>query len=288
MQIGDSFSDYGKYVGLKHLTIFGGVKQGPQVEALRGGVDILIATPGRLHDLIGQRFVELDAITHFVLDEADRMLDMGFVADIKRLLPLLPKSRQTLFFGDDACGHSGALEKYADRPRAGGGDSGCVGGGCDRSAGLFRGEAGEEETARILLREEDKSVLVFSRTKHGADNISRLLSKSGIRSEAIHGNKSQNHRQRVLTDFKSGKIRVMVATDIAARGIDIRELEIVINYDLPDVPETYVHRIGRTGRAGHSGTALTFCTPDERPLMKDIQRLTGKNSMRKHTVHNNL
>mgnify|MGYP000765369189 CR=1 FL=1 len=127
-----------------------------------------------------------------------------------------------------------------------------------------------------LLREEDKSVLVFSRTKHGADNISRLLSKSGIRSEAIHGNKSQNHRQRVLTDFKSGKIRVMVATDIAARGIDIRELEIVINYDLPDVPETYVHRIGRTGRAGHSGTALTFCTPDERPLMKDIQRLTGK------------
>lgn len=149
VQIGDSFSDYGKYVGLKHLTIFGGVKQGPQVEALRGGVDILIATPGRLHDLIGQRFVELDAITHFVLDEADRMLDMGFVADIKRLLPLLPKSRQTLFFGDDACGHSGALEKYADRPRAGGGDSGCVGGGCDRSAGLFRGEAGEEETARI-------------------------------------------------------------------------------------------------------------------------------------------
>lgn len=150
VQIGDSFSDYGKYVGLKHLTIFGGVKQGPQVEALRGGVDILIATPGRLHDLIGQGFVELDAITHFVLDEADRMLDMGFVADIKRLLPLLPKSRQTLlFFGDDACGHRGALEKYADRPRAGGGDSGFVGGGCDRSAGLFRGEAGEEETARI-------------------------------------------------------------------------------------------------------------------------------------------
>lgn len=288
MQIGDSFSDYGKYVGLKHLTIFGGVKQGPQVEALRGGVDILIATPGRLHDLIGQRFVELDAITHFVLDEADRMLDMGFVADIKRLLPLLPKSRQTLFFGDDACGHSGALEKYADRPvRV---EVTPVASAVDAiDQRVYFVEKPEKKKLLVsLLREEDKSVLVFSRTKHGADNISRLLSKSGIRSEAIHGNKSQNHRQRVLTDFKSGKIRVMVATDIAARGIDIRELEIVINYDLPDVPETYVHRIGRTGRAGHSGTALTFCTPDERPLMKDIQRLTGKNSMRKHTVHNNL
>lgn len=262
MQIGDSFSDYGKYVGLKHLTIFGGVKQGPQVEALRGGVDILIATPGRLHDLIGQGFVELDAITHFVLDEADRMLDMGFVADIKRLLPLLPKSRQTLlFFGDDACGHRGALEKYADRPvRVEVTPVSSAVAAIDQRV-YFVEKPEKKKLLVSLLREEDKSVLVFSRTKHGADNISRLLSKSGIRSEAIHGNKSQNHRQRVLTDFKSGKIRVMVATDIAARGIDIRELEIVINYDLPDVPETYVHRIGRTGRAGHSGTALTFCTP---------------------------
>lgn len=277
VQIGDSFSDYGKYVGLKHLTIFGGVKQGPQVEALRGGVDILIATPGRLHDLIGQGFVELDAITHFVLDEADRMLDMGFVADIKRLLPLLPKSRQTLFFSATMPADIVALSKsmLTDPVRV---EVTPVSSAVDAiDQRVYFVEKPEKKKLLVsLLREEDKSVLVFSRTKHGADNISRLLSKSGIRSEAIHGNKSQNHRQRVLADFKSGKIRVMVATDIAARGIDIRELEIVINYDLPDVPETYVHRIGRTGRAGHSGTALTFCTPDERPLMKDIQRLTGK------------
>lgn len=277
VQIGDSFSDYGKYVGLKHLTIFGGVKQGPQVEALRGGVDILIATPGRLHDLIGQGFVELDAITHFVLDEADRMLDMGFVADIKRLLPLLPKSRQTLFFSATMPADIVALSKsmLTDPVRV---EVTPVSSAVDAiDQRVYFVEKPEKKKLLVsLLREEDKSVLVFSRTKHGADNISRLLSKSGIRSEAIHGNKSQNHRQRVLADFKSGKIRVMVATDIAARGIDIRELEIVINYDLPDVPETYVHRIGRTGRAGHSGTAFTFCTPDERPLMKDIQRLTGK------------
>ena len=297
MQIGDSFSDYGKYVGLKHLTIFGGVKQGPQVEALRGGVDILIATPGRLHDLIGQRFVELDAITHFVLDEADRMFaklkkfkvlwislfvrenaDAEWTrADIKRLLPLLPKSRQTLFFSATMPADIVALSKsmLTDPVRV---EVTPVASAVDAiDQRVYFVEKPEKKKLLVsLLREEDKSVLVFSRTKHGADNISRLLSKSGIRSEAIHGNKSQNHRQRVLTDFKSGKIRVMVATDIAARGIDIRELEIVINYDLPDVPETYVHRIGRTGRAGHSGTALTFCTPDERPLMKDIQRLTGK------------
>ena len=277
VQIGDSFSDYGKYVGLKHLTIFGGVKQGPQVEALRGGVDILIATPGRLHDLIGQGFVELDAITHFVLDEADRMLDMGFVADIKRLLPLLPKSRQTLFFSATMPADIVALSKsmLTDPVRVEVTPVSSAVAAIDQRV-YFVEKPEKKKLLVSLLREEDKSVLVFSRTKHGADNISRLLSKSGIRSEAIHGNKSQNHRQRVLTDFKSGKIRVMVATDIAARGIDIRELEIVINYDLPDVPETYVHRIGRTGRAGHSGTALTFCTPDERPLMKDIQRLTGK------------
>ena len=225
VQIGDSFSDYGKYVGLKHLTIFGGVKQGPQVEALRGGVDILIATPGRLHDLIGQRFVELDAITHFVLDEADRMLDMGFVADIKRLLPLLPKSRQTLFFSATMPADIVALSKsmLTDPVRV---EVTPVASAVDAiDQRVYFVEKPEKKKLLVsLLREEDKSVLVFSRTKHGADNISRLLSKSGIRSEAIHGNKSQNHRQRVLTDFKSGKIRVMVATDIAARGIDIREL----------------------------------------------------------------
>lgn len=213
------------------------MKQGPQVEALRGGVDILIATPGRLHDLIGQGFVELDAITHFVLDEADRMLDMGFVADIKRLLPLLPKSRQTLFFSATMPADIVALSKsmLTDPVRV---EVTPVSSAVDAiDQRVYFVEKPEKKKLLVsLLREEDKSVLVFSRTKHGADNISRLLSKSGIRSEAIHGNKSQNHRQRVLADFKSGKIRVMVATDIAARGIDIRELEIVINYDLPDVP----------------------------------------------------
>lgn len=277
VQIGDSFTDYGKYTGLKHLTIFGGVKQGPQTDALRGGVDILVATPGRLHDLIGQGFIKLDAITHFVLDEADRMLDMGFIADIKRLLPMLPKSRQTLFFSATMPADIVSLSKsiLTNPVRV---EVTPVSSAVDTiDQRVYFVEKPEKKKLLVsLLKEEDKSVLVFSRTKHGADNISRLLTKSGIRSEAIHGNKSQNHRQRVLTDFKTGKIQVMVATDIAARGIDIQELEVVINYDLPDVAETYVHRIGRTGRAGHSGTALTFCTQDEQPIMKDIQRLTGK------------
>ena len=277
LQIGESFDAYGKYLKLRSTVIFGGVGQAPQVEALKKGVDILIACPGRLNDLIGQGFIDLSNLEIFVLDEADRMLDMGFVADIKRLLPLLPKSRQTLFFSATMPADIVALSKsmLTDPVRVEVTPVSSAVAAIDQRV-YFVEKPEKKKLLVSLLREEDKSVLVFSRTKHGADNISRLLSKSGIRSEAIHGNKSQNHRQRVLTDFKSGKIRVMVATDIAARGIDIRELEIVINYDLPDVPETYVHRIGRTGRAGHSGTALTFCTPDERPLMKDIQRLTGK------------
>ena len=277
IQIDECCRDYARYTDIRHCVIFGGVNQRPQVDALQRGIDLLVATPGRLLDLIGQGYVSLSDIRFFVLDEADRMLDMGFVADIKRLLPLLPKSRQTLFFSATMPADIVALSKsmLTDPVRV---EVTPVSSAVDAiDQRVYFVEKPEKKKLLVsLLREEDKSVLVFSRTKHGADNISRLLSKSGIRSEAIHGNKSQNHRQRVLADFKSGKIRVMVATDIAARGIDIRELEIVINYDLPDVPETYVHRIGRTGRAGHSGTAFTFCTPDERPLMKDIQRLTGK------------
>ena len=277
LQISECLDEYARYTPVRHGVMFGGVNQRPQVTMLQKGIDILVATPGRLLDLMSQGFLSLDQVKYFVLDEADRMLDMGFIHDIKRILPKLPKEKQTLFFSATMPADIVALSKsmLTDPVRV---EVTPVASAVDAiDQRVYFVEKPEKKKLLVsLLREEDKSVLVFSRTKHGADNISRLLSKSGIRSEAIHGNKSQNHRQRVLTDFKSGKIRVMVATDIAARGIDIRELEIVINYDLPDVPETYVHRIGRTGRAGHSGTALTFCTPDERPLMKDIQRLTGK------------
>ena len=277
LQISECLDEYARYTPVRHGVMFGGVNQRPQVTMLQKGIDILVATPGRLLDLMSQGFLSLDQVKYFVLDEADRMLDMGFIHDIKRILPKLPKEKQTLFFSATMPADIVALSKsmLTDPVRVEVTPVSSAVAAIDQRV-YFVEKPEKKKLLVSLLREEDKSVLVFSRTKHGADNISRLLSKSGIRSEAIHGNKSQNHRQRVLTDFKSGKIRVMVATDIAARGIDIRELEIVINYDLPDVPETYVHRIGRTGRAGHSGTALTFCTPDERPLMKDIQRLTGK------------
>lgn len=278
IQIGDSFTEYGKYTGLKHTTIFGGVKAGPQIATLKAGVDILIATPGRLLDLIGQGIVKLDGLTHFVLDEADRMLDMGFIADIRRLLPLIPKKRQTLFFSATMPKEIVSLsETILTRPvRVEVTPVSSAVDTIDQSVYFVEKPEKKKLLVSLLQQEEDKSVLIFSRTKHGADNISRILKKSGIRSEAIHGNKSQGQRQRALSDFKSGKVRVMVATDIAARGIDIQELEMVINYDLPDVPETYVHRIGRTGRAGHTGIALSFCSGEEQKMVKEIQKLTGK------------
>ena len=278
LQINDCFTDYGKYTGLRHTAIFGGVKQHPQTEKLRQGVDILIATPGRLLDLIGQGEVKLESLTHFVLDEADRMLDMGFIADIRRLLPMLPAERQTLFFSatmpKDIVALSGSILHDPARvevtPVSSTVDT------VDQRIYFVEKPEKKGLLISLLKQESDKSVLVFSRTKPGADSISRILKKAGIRSEAIHGNKSQGQRQRALGDFKSGKIQVMVATDIAARGIDINELNMVINYDLPDVAETYVHRIGRTGRAGRSGTALSFCSKDEHVMVKDIQKLTGR------------
>lgn len=278
IQIGDCFTDYGKYTTLKHTTIFGGVKQGPQVEIIQCGVDILIATPGRLLDLINQRIVDLRTLKYFVLDEADRMLDMGFIADIRRLLPLIPQKRQTLFFSATAPKDIITLSRsilhnpvrVAVTPVSSAVDT------VNQRICFVEKPEKKGLLVSVLKKESQKSVIVFSRTKHGADNIARTLKKAGIQSEAIHGNKSQVQRQRVLTDFKSGKVKVMVATDIAARGIDIRELEMVINYDLPDVAETYVHRIGRTGRAGHSGVAITFCTKDEKSMVNDIQKLTGK------------
>ena len=277
IQIGENITDYGKYTGIRHAIIFGGVKQGPQTDLLQAGVDILVATPGRLLDLIRQGYVNLSSITHFVLDEADRMLDMGFIADIRRLLPMLPTKRQTLFVSatmpKDIVNLSRSILSNPTRvevtPVSSAVDTveQCV---------YFVEKPEKKKLLVSLLKQEKKSVLVFSRTKHGADNISRLLKKSGIKSEAIHGDKSQGQRQRALSNFKAGAIRVMVATDIAARGIDIQELEIVINYDLPDVAETYVHRIGRTGRAGHFGTAVTFCSEEEQSKIREIQVLTGK------------
>ncbi len=278
LQIDECFTDYGKHTGLHHTAIFGGVKQGPQVEKLRGGIDILIATPGRLLDLIGQGMVKLNDLTHFVLDEADRMLDMGFIADIRRLVTMLPKVRQTLFFSATMPDAIVSLSHFILHnparvevtPAASTVDA------VDQCIYFVEKPDKKGLLVDVLRKEADKSVLVFSRTKHGADNISRILKKAGIRSEAIHGDKSQVQRQRALSDFKAGKVKVMVATDIAARGIDIKELGMVINYDLPDIVETYVHRIGRTGRAGHSGTALTFCSQDDHMIVKDIQKLVGK------------
>ena len=278
IQIDECFEDYSQYTNLRHAVVFGGVNQRPQVDQLRRGVDILTATPGRLLDLIAQKHISLNGISHFVLDEADRMLDMGFIHDIKRLLPLLPKQKQTLFFSATMPTAIAKLSRsilskpvrVEVTPASSAVDT------VDQHLYFVEKSLKSNLLFTVLQKAQSKSVLVFSRTKHGADRIARVLNKKGIGCEAIHGNKSQNARQRALTNFKSGKTRVIIATDIAARGIDIADLEMVINYDLPDVAETYVHRIGRTGRAGKSGTALSFCAPDERMMVKDIQKLTGK------------
>ena len=278
IQISECITDYAKHTSIRHTVIFGGVKQHAQTEELRRGTDILVATPGRLLDLIKQGFIKLNSIQHFVLDEADRMLDMGFIHDIKRILPLLPKVKQTLFFSATMpsviVSLSASILKNPVRVEVA-----PVSSVVDTIAQyIYFVEKPEKKDllVNLLSKEQKKSVLVFSRTKHGADKIARILKKAGIGSSAIHGNKSQNARQQALSDFKSNKIRVLIATDIAARGIDIDQLGLVINYDLPDVAETYVHRIGRTGRAGNTGTALSFCAPEERPMLKDIQKLTGK------------
>jgi ATP-dependent RNA helicase RhlE len=277
-QIADSFRDYARHTPLRHTVIFGGVKQKPQTDALAAGVDILVATPGRLNDLMNQGFIRLDHVRHFVLDEADRMLDMGFIADIKRLLPRLPAKKQTLFFSATMPPPIATLARTILRdpvkvevtPVASVVDT------IEQHLYLVEKEQKKELLISLLREQREKSVLVFSRTKHGADRIARVLTKAGIGSEAIHGDKSQGARERALANFKSGKTRVMIATDIAARGIDIIDLPMVINYDLPDVAETYVHRIGRTGRAGNAGTALTFCSREEEVIVRDIQKLTGK------------
>ena len=278
IQIGESFTAYGKYTGVRHTVIFGGVGQKPQTDALERGVDVLIATPGRLLDLINQGFISLKYLDYFVLDEADRMLDMGFIHDIKRILPLLPKKRQSLFFSATMPPEIERLagtilhepQKVEATPASSTVDK------IDQSV-YFVEKAEKVSLLTHLLKDSSlESVLVFTRTKHGADKVARVLAKANIGAEAIHGNKSQTARQRALTNFKDHTTRVLIATDIAARGIDVDHLSHVINYELPNVPETYVHRIGRTGRAGRSGVAYSFCDAEEVPYLKDIQKLIGK------------
>ena len=277
IQIDECCRDYARYTPIRHCVIFGGVNQRPQVDALQKGVDLLVATPGRLLDLIGQGYMTLDTIRFFVLDEADRMLDMGFIHDIRRILPLLPERRQTLFFSATMPESIAALAAKILRnpvlvtvtPPASVVET-------IAQTVHFAEKAEKSQLLIDLLSASDaQQVLVFSRTKHGADKLAKILNRAGIRSCAIHGNKSQNARVKAMNDFKSGECRVMIATDIAARGIDIDQLPLVINYELPEVAETYVHRIGRTGRAGHEGAAWSFCSEDEFEYLCDIQKLTG-------------
>lgn len=278
IQIEESFRAYGSFLSLKTCVVFGGVGQNPQVETLKRGPEILVATPGRLLDLINQGFIDLKHIEIFVLDEADRMLDMGFVHDVKRVITKLPAKRQTLFFSATMPMEIQSLanailvnpEKLEVTPVSSTAET--------IQQQVFFVDKGNKKNllAHILKDENINPVLVFTRTKHGADKVVKDLIRLNISAEAIHGNKSQNARQRALTNFKERATRVLVATDIAARGIDVDELAYVINYELPNVPETYVHRIGRTGRAGLSGTAFSFCEQEEVPYLKDIQKLIGK------------
>ncbi len=277
IQIDESLAAYGKQTKLKHAVIFGGVSQNPQVQQIRRGVDILVATPGRLLDLMNQGYISLKQLQIFVLDEADRMLDMGFIHDVKKVIKNIPEKRQTLFFSAtmpeeiqslanmmlknltkiEVTPPSSTVEKIEQRV-------------------YFTNKPDKRKLLLHLLQSNGiDNALVFTRTKHGADKVARFLDKAKISSAAIHGNKSQNARQNALRNFKSGNLNVLVATDIAARGIDIDELTHVFNFDLPNVPETYVHRIGRTGRAGNEGVAISFCAADERKDLKDIEKLAA-------------
>ena len=278
IQIADNFTIYGKHTNIRNTVIFGGVKQGAQTQALRRGVDILVATPGRLLDLMQQGFISLSAIEYFVLDEADQMLDMGFIHDIKKILAKLPSKRQSLFFSatmptsivDLSHKILGDFEKVTVKPEQATAEK-------VEQAVYFVSKKGKIKLLVYLLETQSiKSTLVFSRTKHGANKIVKLLDRDGIKAAAIHGNKSQTARQKALENFKKGIITVLVATDIAARGIDIDELALVVNYDIPNIPETYVHRIGRTGRAKASGVAISFCDQEERAYLRDIQKLINQ------------
>ena len=275
VQIGQSFDAYAKYTNITQLTIFGGVSQNPQVDTLKSGIDILIATPGRLLDLHKQGFIDLDHLHTLVLDEADQMLEMGFVNDVKKIVKLTPKNRQTLLFSATMPIAIRELAEMFLQDPAKVSVSPVSSTAENVEQRIYFVEKTEKRNLlyHLIKNENLSDVLVFSRTKHGADNVVKALRKNNIAAEAIHGDKSQNARQRVLDAFKNKEVGVLVATDIAARGIDIDQLPFVINFDLPNIPETYVHRIGRTGRAGNGGIAISFCGKDEHPYWKDIMKL---------------
>ena len=277
VQIDDNFKTYAKFTNIKTAVIYGGVPQYRQTKKLKNGVDIIVATPGRLLDLINQGYIKLDQVKHFVLDEADLMLDMGMIDDVKKIVKYVPKKRQTMFFSATM---PKAIEKLTreilNNPvRV---EVAPVSSTSERikQEVYYVDQSNKTNLLLHILKDESlESVLVFSRTKHGADRITQALNNNGHQSQAIHGNKSQKQRQRALNNFKTRKTRILVATDIAARGIDIADLSHVINYNLPEVPETYVHRIGRTGRSGNEGVAISFCDNNERSMLKGVQRLTG-------------
>jgi len=275
IQIGENCTKYGKFAGVNNTVIFGGVKQSAQTRALNNGVDILVATPGRLLDLMNQGYISLKDVKYCVLDEADHMLDMGFIHDIKKVIAALPKQRQSLFFSATmpqsivklSQSILGTPEKVTIKPEQATADK------VEQALYYVSKKSKTKLLVHLIQQNEIDSVLVFSRTKHGANKIVKQLDKVQIKAEAIHGNKSQGARQRALENFKNRETRVLIATDIAARGIDVSQLELVINFDLPNIPETYVHRIGRTGRAKNSGIAISFCDIEERAYLRDIQKL---------------
>ncbi len=278
IQISESFTTYGKYTGIKNTVIFGGVTQGSQTNALRRGVDVLVATPGRLLDLIDQGFINLRFIKYFVLDEADRMLDMGFIHDIRKIIAILPVKRQSLFFSATMPKNIVELsrkilrdpEKVEVSPVSSTAET-------IKQYLYYTNKSSKKDLLYYILQDQNiEQALLFSRTKHGADKIARNLKKKKIKTASIHGDKAQNQRQKALRDFKDGQIRILVATDIAARGIDIDKMKYVINYDIPNIAETYVHRIGRSGRAGEEGTAISICEPEENAFIKDIEKLINR------------
>jgi len=287
-QIDQSFATYGQFLRFRHTAIFGGVRQGPQVRILSQGVDILVATPGRLIDLMNQGYIILKGVEFFVLDEIDRMLDMGFINDMRKIVSALPQKRQSFFFSATMSPQTGEfaknLLKNAVRVEASPQASTLE---CIEQRVFFVDQNNKYPLLQGLFNQKDMDrVLVFTRTKHRADKVAEMLNKNRINADAIHGNKSQNQRTKAMHDFKSGHLQVLVATDIAARGIDVDDISHVVNYDLPNEPESYIHRIGRTGRAGANGTAFSFCAADERNFLRSIERLTRtKIGFKEHQYH---